>query len=103
MASRQLRAGHQIQPVDLWICTQNSKSHFQLAYILTGLSHREFGVAKEELDIMLDILIKSLNSELGNGFSGVKLPRGQYPDGASLPLGPLLLSNYDDILEVVHK
>ena len=25
----------------------------------------------------------------------------QYPGGASLPLGPLLLSNYDDILEVV--
>ena len=25
----------------------------------------------------------------------------QYPGGASLPLGPLLLSNYDDILEAV--
>ena len=41
------------QPADPWICTQNSKSHFQLAYILTGLSHREFGVAKGELDIQL--------------------------------------------------
>ena len=56
VASCQSRAGHQIQPADPWICTQNNKSHFQLAYILTGLSHREFGVAKEELDI----LIKSL-------------------------------------------
>ena len=56
VASRQSRAGHQIQPADPWICTQTNKSHFQLAYILTGVSHREFGVAKEELDI----LIKSL-------------------------------------------
>ena len=56
VASRQSRAGHQIQPADPWICTQNNKSHFQLAYILTGLSHREFGVAKEELDIVPESL-----------------------------------------------
>ena len=31
----------------------------------------------------------------------VGIALGQYPGGASLPLGPLLLCNYDDILEVV--
>ena len=98
VASRQLRAGHQIQPADPWICTQNNKSHFQLAYILTGLSHREFGVAKEELDI----LIKSLfwaRKWIQRG----QITQGQYPGGASLLLGPLLLSNHDDILEVGQK
>ena len=53
VASRQSRAGHQIQPADRWFCTQNSRSHFPLSYILThwqtGISHRVFGVDKEEL------------------------------------------------------
>ena len=49
VASRQSPAGQLIQPADRWFCTQNSKSHFLLAYILTGISHRVFGVDKEEL------------------------------------------------------
>ena len=49
VASRQSPAGQLIQPADRWFCTQNSKSHFPLAYILTWISHRVFGVDKEEL------------------------------------------------------
>ena len=35
--------------------------------------------------------------DAGNMSSVVGLPQGQYPGGASLPLGLLLLRNYDDV------
>ena len=59
VALRQSPAGQLIQPADRWFCSQNSKSHFPLSYILTGISHRVWGAY----------------SDCRNGFSGVELPR----------------------------
>ena len=68
VASRQSPAGQLIQPTDPWICTQNSKSHFQLAYILTGISHRVLGSIFK--------YCSDAHSDCRNGSSGVELPRG---------------------------
>ena len=48
VASHQSPAGQLTQPAGRWLCTQNSKSHFPLSYILTGIGHRVFGVDKEK-------------------------------------------------------
>ena len=46
--ANRLQAIRSSQPTR-WSCTQNNKSHFPLAYVLTGISHRSFEVDREEL------------------------------------------------------
>ena len=65
-----VQMGDGSKDADRWFCTQNSKRHFLLAYILTGISHRVFGVDRGvvNIDRML-ILIAEMDPV------GVELPR----------------------------
>lgn len=62
MASRQSRAGR-------GPARKTAKS-LQLAHILTGLSHREFGFAKEELDVLIKYILSSEMDSAGSNYPG---------------------------------